>query len=294
MVHEYTNHGKENRQSMQKTIDHLNFINSHCIETERYLNKESLSLIQYTCIGLLERLSSSALALSVLLPLINTKQNIDFSCGLILRSSILDYLIVLNIYIHVLEKENSENPIEEDKDPVLAFCTKCLADGLPQTFSYINAAKKAGVISPQQQEIIFNNMAKNYAVFLESHPGDGSTPKTKSKHLINARDLFIKIADHPDIKDFAKIYDSYVGYSKYDHFGVMYFDVIRQTHLQKLAQISKAVEHLVGSQSFLHMILRLHSSNDKFLNNQSDIAAKYLFDNIIYTVNDESDKTEGK
>lgn len=266
---------------MQKTIDHLKFINSHCIITERYLNEQSLSLIQYACIGLLERLSSSALALSSLLPSINEKQNLDFACALILRSSILDYLIVLNMYIHLIEKEDNENSIDDDNDPVLAFCVKCLTDGLPQTFSYINAAKKVGIISSEKQESIFNNMGISYAIYLEPHPGDGSTPKTKCKQVINARELFIKIADHPDIKDFAKIYDSYVGYSKYDHFGVLYFDVSRLPHDQKLAQISKAVEHLVGSQSFLHMILRLHSSDDKFLNNQSDIAAEYLFKNII-------------
>ena len=58
------------------------------------------------------------------------------------------------------------------------------------------------------------------------------------------------------------------------------------------SQISMAVEHLVGSQSFLHMLLRLHSSDDKFLNNQSDVVAKYLFENIIYSENDEGGKKE--
>ena len=272
---------------MQKTIEHLNFINFHCTNTERYLNDAELNLIQYTCIGLLERLSSSTLALSKLLPLINTNKNLDFSCGLILRSSILDYLIVLTMYIHVLDDEENEIMIDNPNNSVLAFCNKCLGDGLPQTFTYINAAKDAGIISQEKRETIFNNMARNYKMFLEPYEGDGTTPKAKCNQRINAREMFIAIAKHPDIKDFAKIYDSYVGYSKYDHFSVLYFDVTRQTHIQKLSQISMAVEHLIGSQSFLHMLLGLHSSDDKFLNSQSDVAAKYLFDNIIIGKNGE-------
>lgn len=273
---------------MQKTIDHLNFITSHCLETERYLNESELRIVQYTCIGLLERLNSSALALSMLLPLINTNQNLDFSCGIILRSSILDYLIVLNMYIHLLDDEKNERPFDGANNSLLTFCYKCLGDGLPQTFAYVNAAKEVGIITQEKREAIFNNMAVNYKVFLESHPGDGSTPKIKIKQRITARQLFIDIAEHPEIKDFARIYDSYVGYSKYDHFSTLYFDVSRLTHIQKISQISKAVEHLIDSLSFLHMILRLHSGDDKFLNLQSDVASKYLFENVFYNNNEQN------
>lgn len=266
---------------MQKTLDHLNFIIKHSGETQNHLDSKDLNQIQYFCIGMLERLGGSSLAVRELLPKINANPTLDFSCGLILRSFLLDYLVIVILYKIIYENDLEKREFEEAKKKVETFCNECLSDGLPQTLTYIKAAVEAKILTPEKEKEIYNNMARNYKIFFEPHDADGTLPILKNKKQINARELFKEIANHPDISNLAIVYDLYVYYSKYDHFGIMYFDIIREKHTDKLAKISKAIELQIAAQSLLHFALRLYSNNDSFLESQSNIAADYLMTKVV-------------
>lgn len=82
---------------MENILSHLNFTIDHIEKTDQYLNGKSLNSIQLFSVGLLERLSKTAKGLKVLLSDINSNQDLEFSCGIILRSSLLDILIVQNL-----------------------------------------------------------------------------------------------------------------------------------------------------------------------------------------------------
>jgi len=63
--------------------------------------------------------------------------------------------------------------------------------------------------------------------------------------------------------------------------GLTTFGLLLCRQTQQLGRICKGVELFVGTQSILHLALRMHSGNDAFLNEQSNIAAQYLYDKIL-------------
>ena len=266
---------------METTFQHLNFVIDHCGKTSQYLDKKNLNSIQFFCIGLLERLSSSSLALRTLLEKTNANQSLEYACGIILRSTLLDALIVLNLYNILIDNEASTKTDAEKEQIVKEFCDTLLSDGLENTLKYIKAAKDVNIITQQQLADTYKNFVAARQIFFEPYANDGSMPVVKNKKYYSPTDLFKRIANNPKLKELSKIYDSYLFFSKYDHFGILYYEVSRQKYIDQLERISKGVELFIGTQSILHLALRMYSGNDAFLNSQSDIAAQYLWDKIL-------------
>lgn len=268
---------------MQDIFDHLDFIIGHVEKTNQYLNGKQLNSIQFFSATLLERLSKAAKGLKVLLSGINSNQDLEFSCGIILRSSLLDILIVQNLYKILIENEESTKSEAEKEEVVKDFCDKMLADGLENTVKYIKAAKDVNIINQQQLADTYKNFVSNYQKFFEPYANDGTLPKPKY-NFISPDKLFKQLANTPKLKELAKIYDSYLFFSKYDHFGILYYETSRQSYLEKLNRIRRGVELFIGTQAILHLALRMHSGNDAFLNEQSNAAAQYLSDKILFPV----------
>lgn len=266
---------------MDTSLQYLDFVISHSNKTSLYLDKKNLNSIQFFCIGLLERLASSALALKILLEKINNNLSLEYACGIILRSTLLDTLIVFNLYNILIDNEASEKTKDEKEQIVKRFCDTILSDGLDNTLKYIKAARDVNTITQQQLEDTYRNFVLKHQNFFEPYSNDGSKPVLKNEKYYSPAELFKKIANSPHLKDLSKIYDSYLFFSKYDHFGILYYEVSRQKYIEQLNRISKGVELFIGTQSILHLTLRMYSNNDSFLNHQSEIAAQYLWDKIL-------------
>lgn len=277
---------------MQDIFDHLDFTISHVEKTNQHLNGKQLSSIQFFSATLLERLSKAAKGLKALLSDINNNQDLEFSCGIILRSSLLDILIVQNLYKILIENEESTKTEIEKEEIVKTFCDKMLADGLENTVKYIKAANDVGIINQQQLTDTYKNFANKYQKFFEPYANDGTAPKPKYT-FISPDKLFKQLANTPKLKELSKIYDSYLFFSKYDHFGILYYETSRQSYLEKLNRIRRGVELFIGTQAVLHLALRMHSGNDAFLNEQSNIAAQYLSDKILFPVPQTQQQSSG-
>lgn len=268
---------------MHDIFDHLDFTINHVEKTNQHLNGKQLNSIQFFSATLLERLSKAAKGLKVLLSSINSNQDLEFSCGIILRSSLLDILIVQNLYKILIENEESTKSEAEKEAIVKDFCDKMLADGLENTVKYIKSAKDVNIINQQQLADTYKNFVNNYQKFFEPYANDGTIPKPKY-NFISPDKLFKQLANTPKLKELAKIYDSYLFFSKYDHFGILYYETSRQSYLEKLNRIRRGVELFIGTQAILHLALRMHSGNDEFLNEQSNAAFQYLSDKILFPV----------
>lgn len=277
---------------MQDIFEHLDFTIAHIEKTNQYLNGNQLNSIQFFSATLLERLSKTAKGLKVLLVDINSNQDLEFSCGIILRSSLLDILIVQNLYKILVENEESSLTEPEKEATVKEFCNQMLADGLENTVKYIKAAKDVNIITQQQLADTYKKFVKNYQKFFEPYANDGTVPKPKYS-FISPDKLFKRLANTPKLKELSKIYDSYLFFSKYDHFGVLYYETSRQSYLEKLNRIRRGIELFIGTQAILHLALRMYSNNDAFLNEQSNIAAKYLDENILNPQNHSNSNSGG-
>lgn len=265
---------------MQTLFDHLDFVTNHVQKTNDHLNQKQLNSIQFFSANLLERLSKASKGLKVLLSCINSDNDLEFSCGIILRSALLDILIVQNLYKILIENEGSSKNENEKEEVVKKFCDTILADGLENTVKYMKAAKEVNIIKQDQLTEMYKNFVRANQEFFQPYAGDGSVPICKYT-FISPDKLFKRLANTPQLKELSKIYDSYLFFSKYDHFGILYYETSRCAYTNKINRIRRAIELFIGTLAILHLGLRLYSDNDSFLNDQSNIAAKYLCEKIL-------------
>ena len=244
---------------METSFQNLNFVIEHYGKTSQYLDNKDLNSIQFFCIGLLERLSSSSLALNTLLDKMNANPSLEYACGIILRSTLLDALIVLNLYNILIENEASTKTDADKEQIVKEFCDTMLSDGLENTLKYIKAAKDVNIINQQQLKDTYKNFVEGRQMFFEPYTNDGSIPVVKNKKYYSPTELFKRIANNPKLKELSKIYDSYLFFSKYDHFGILYYEVSRQQYIDQLDRICKGIDLFVGTNSILHLALRIYS-----------------------------------
>jgi len=265
---------------MDTSITHLRFINDHCNKTSIYLDKKTINKIQVFCLGLLERLSNSSNAIAILLEQIQVNPSLEYACGIILRSSLLDALIVFNLYQKMTENEDGLRTYTEKEQILNKFCESIFSDGLENTIRYLKEAKNLNLLTQGILQESYVNLVKGKEFLFEPYNNLGSEPIVKEKKPFSPTSLFKNIAISPKLKELSKIYDSYLFFSKYDHFGIIYYEVRKYEFVNKLRLIRQSIEILMLSHAILHLILRSFSDNDSYLNDQSNIAAKYLSDNI--------------
>ena len=229
---------------MKETIAHLDFIISHSEESIKHFEGHDVDGIPYFCLGLLERLHASAKGLKVLLEKVESDPFLEYSAGLIIRTSLLDFLTVLKAYdIQGQGVEKGEEP-DETKAALELYCNEVLADGLDNTLNYIRDLKSVGSIIEDDMRRTFANLAKNYPMFIEEYDGGDQRPTMKFRGEHSGKKLFKALSQRPMLKELAKLYDTYLWFSKYDHFSILSYDVIRQDQGEKLERLRNAVKQL--------------------------------------------------
>ena len=276
---------------MENSFQYLNYLTDTISKTTRHLHDKRLTSIQYFSIGLLERLSKSAISLKLLLTNLEDQKALEYSIGVILRSSILDTLIVYNFYKHLLEAEDGNRTQTEKEDIIKPFCDLVLSDGLSQTLKYVKMANQMNVISNESLLNVYHNLTTNLSGFFEKYENDGSEPILLHKKPLSPTSLFRTIANTPGLKDYTAIYDLYLFFSKYDHYGIMYFELSKQSFEEKMSRIYAAVELLIAPCAMLHMALKMYSPKDILLTKQCNISAKYLHDHIYLPLLEKDNET---
>lgn len=109
-----------------------------------------------------------------------------------------------------------------------------------------------------------NLVAMNPECF-EPYTNDGSKPVLKTNKYKSAKKLFETLATSKYLKNFASIYEAYLFYSKYDHFGRMFYGLSRQSPLDKLAFLDKAIRAFPRVLLFTLVILESMSPGNQFL-----------------------------
>jgi len=201
---------------------------------------------------------------------------LEYSCGITIRSVLLDMLLGLNFY--KLLKDNLPKNLsdEEMKVLVMEFSQKALSDGLDNTAKYLDLAKKFGYLDEAKLKEYYNNFAIKYKGYLKPHSENGEMPETKYGIGSSPTFLFKQIANDSDMKDIASIYDLYLYYSKYDHFGIIYFETRAFTIQERVDRVKRAISLFVNHCANLFDILERVSQKDQFITAQYNIAMEYL------------------
>lgn len=261
---------------IKNSIKHLDFFITHIPISLNYYHDSDVNSVQFFSLGLLKRLLHSSESLKLILQSIELNPHLDFSAGLTIRALILDMLIGLN-FLKLLKDNLPKNlPRDEMLELTTLFCNKALADGLENTIKYLELAQTFGFLENSSVKTTYNTLAENFSKFLKPHSGNGTKPELKFGKAYTANELFKNIARDSEMHHISGIYDLYLFYSKYEHFGILYFDVESSPLLEKINRIEKAIRLLINHCANLFDILERSSQKDKFIFTQYKIANDYL------------------
>jgi len=265
---------------MDEIIKHLGFLQESSNKTCNYLYDKDLNVIQFFCLGLLRRIDDTTTTTKVLFELLPNNDKHEFTIGIMFRTLILDTLISMNLFELISDLKLKAKSKEEIDKEVIEFCNIFLSDGLNTTINYIDDAEKLKITTNIQTKAAFKNMGNIYNAFFENYQNDGSRPILKYKKKYTAKQLFEKLANSKNYSMLSKIYDGYAYLSKYDHFGIIYYNAINQESEYKMKIYSDAVQDFVAHNSFIHIILASNSNNDSIIDEYSQIAGNYLMKNF--------------
>lgn len=259
-----------------ESLKHLDFFNSTIPATLEYYDNKKVNEVQYFSLGLLRRLLHASQSLKILLNDVHKVPEVEFSSGLILRAILLDMLISLNFYKLIKDNLLKKLSDEEMKISTIEFCNIFLADGLDQTAKYLQLAVSMGLKTEVELKEAFNIFAKNYSIYFENHFGDGTMPKSKFPKADGPTGLFKKLAGDNEMKWISGIYDTYLYYSKYDHFGILYYDTAIENHSQKIQKIEKATRMFTRHCTIIYDVLDRVSQKDSFIENEYKKVGAYM------------------
>ncbi len=134
---------------------------------------------------------------------------LEFSCGIIFRSLLMDCILTLPIKDLSLKK--GDKPYETLRADVAQYCLKIIGDG---TNHLINDAFKIEGKTREEQLKIAENLASLFPGMFETEANQ--KPKLKKAYKVTLASL-VEDSNHEALITKDSIYQLYSFYSKYDH-----------------------------------------------------------------------------
>ncbi len=265
---------------MREMLQHLNFIIQQSGSIIYKYDKDHVNRISYFYLGLLERLHSAGKSLVMLIEAMDKDRSMEFSAGLVIRTLLLDFLLCLRGY-DILEQEKAAGKsAEEVEASVTAYCNSVFGDSLIHTFSNLRNLHQAGIYTEDQMFEGFRMLAHNYSPFLEPYKEDGKPPISRFPRGPKVIDLFLSLAQQPDLKRLASNYESYVFYSKYEHFGILSYTLMRRLEHDQIQTLARSIE-LLAMHAFISIQTMSYFTPDQLLNEALNEIGEYVTSNIL-------------
>jgi hypothetical protein len=110
----------------------------------------------------------------------------------------------------------------------------------------------------------------------EPYANDGSRPVIRSKAYKSPKQMFNTLVTSRDLKSYKSIYEAYLFYSKYDHFGQMFYGLSRRRPIDQLANIDKAITIFPRILLFTIVILETLFGSDIFLKSKRESITLFI------------------
>lgn len=261
---------------MEKIQDYIDFIELNSKSIFEHITKIRENKIIYFCSGITKRLNDVITSSKVLFNQINENKNIEFSIGIIYRAIILDTLICLNWRKDIESGKINKISFEELEANSLQYCNEYLSDGIKHAMlnmEIVNLNEK----DKSKVSNFYKLIVRNYPEYFEDYANNGSKPKLKFANAKGASSLFKQLQQNKDLEGASSlIFQSYDFLSKYDHFNVIYFDMIDQRLQDKIKHYEIVLESFIIHLLNLNYILSIFLKNDEFINTQNNIISNYF------------------
>ncbi|HEX2628229.1 MAG TPA: hypothetical protein VHM26_04440 [Chitinophagaceae bacterium] len=258
---------------MEKIFSRLNFVIDESNEITKHFDRKELDNITMFCMCMLDRIRFSSEGLNPLLAKLETNPMMDYPAGIIIRSALLDYLIVLNAF-EIYGRNISDPKVchaELDK-----YCLMMLCDSVRNTMEYFQTLE--GQIDKDVLNTMYKNLVAMNSRCFEDYADDGSVPKIKIKEYRSPKQLLSVLMSSKDLKRFKNIYEAYLFYSKYDHFGNMFYGLSRINPDAQLRNLDNAIRIFPRIVLFVNTILNSLYSTDTFISNKIQSTMAFIDD----------------
>jgi hypothetical protein len=244
---------------MKELEERLEYTSKKSDELLMHFNASSGNDTHFFCLYMLERLNFSTLGLQTIYKDLFSKTQLEYSAGIIVRTVLLDYMIVLNT--HVIIDENINKDIKEVRQKVDSFCTTMLSDCINHTLRDIDRLK----IPKEDLKKLYKGIASMYPESFETYKNDGTRPVEKVKGSFRTTKLFENLFNSKSLRTYSDVYQAYLFYSKYDHFGRMYYDFLGHDFKDRLQRLNESVKVFPRMLMFVVVILLIIYPDDQYL-----------------------------
>lgn len=191
-------------------------------------------------VAMIERLQNGTEGLRVLFKeYVHSHHRFDFSIGIVLRSLLLDYMIMLNV-LEIMDRDNTPD-VEKIKE-MDDFCLRMLSDSAIYALKYFQA--NSDTLYGEKKKSILAQLVQNHPFCFEPYANDGSIPVLKVNKSYSQAELVKRLKNSEKYKHLSRKEDWYMYYSKYDHFGAMYLSLSAQHIAKQFDNMCSAIREL--------------------------------------------------
>lgn len=212
-------------------------------------------------VAMIERLQNGTEGLRVLFKeYVYNHHRFDFSIGIVLRSLLLDYMIMLNV-LEIIDRDNL--PDKEKIKELDDFCLRMLSDSAIYALKYFQA--NSDTLFGEKKKSILSQLVQNHPFCFEPYADDGSIPVLKVNKSYSQVELVKRLKNSAKYKHLSRKEDWYMYYSKYDHFGAMYLGLSAQHISKQFDNMCSAIRELPYSLVLMITYLRTGFPENKLL-----------------------------
>jgi hypothetical protein len=225
------------------------------------------------CLLMLERLNFASEGIKALIPSFGENTKLEYTIGITVRSVVLDNLILMNA-VNIVSASTVNDTPEDIYAKLNQFCLDRLSEGLNKTLKYIDKIKDD--IGSEKLSNIYSNIFNSNQQYFDPYTYDGTRPTLKSRANSIATDLHRALKQSANLSKSATIYDAYVYYSQYDHFGGMFYTFSRLPSQDKIKMLDRAIRAFPKSLLFANVILHSVNSTDAFLAETLKLTSEFI------------------
>lgn len=241
---------------------HLDFLKASAGETWRCVEVDPQNQIQVACTCLLRRVDEVSNGVAILFKEYETNSSLDLVLSSLFRSILSDIIIGLSIMQHSDKADQNGLSFMERAADIDNYCRYLLADGLTQANSYIQYQYDHFGMSDKQKEAELVGLKERfgeYYVNVDKKTGERKPPS------INLKNLATELSKTAHLNEISRVYNTYMEFSKIDHFGILYSRLIDVPQERNLHQYLGVIKSMLAHNAWIHMLLCDSVRNDYLL-----------------------------
>lgn len=268
------------KRKLALAIKNLEFIISNTDKTISQYRNAQTTTVPFFLLGLNERLNVTAKSLLHLVKRVESYPNLEYSCGLLLRTAYLDILTLLRGFDLHQSNIEANLPHAQLIQSMEDYCNGIFADGLDVTMNYLMDLRTVGRLSNQELIQRFTAYSIKHSRFINPYTGNGTAkPTLRYNKVPGGGKLFRILSNSSQMRNIAQIYDTYLFYSKYEHYSIESLEAIRQGYDNKIRMIDDAINFLALHNYIICSLMEQFDNCDFTTLQQKEIG-----DYIIYNV----------